>query len=99
MLKPLLSNVNSLNQKVKVLTRRSESRSTRRSRSSSRVSSPHSYASRKRTPSSSSSPEKYTKNKRKEYLSEEEHTFENDLFEGDEAVGKNLSSESKNIRY
>ena len=97
MLKPLLTNVNSLNEKVAMLTRRSESRSTRRSRSSSRVSSSHSYASRKRTQSSSSSPEKYTKNKRKEYLSEEEHTFENDLFEGDEAVGKTISSESKNI--
>ena len=97
MLKPLLSNVNSLNKKVERLSRRSESRSTRRSRSSSRVSSSHSYASRKRTRSPSSSPEKYTKSKRKEDLPEDEHSFENDLFEGDEAVGKNISSASKNI--
>ena len=78
---------------VEMLTRRSETRSTRRSRSSSSVSSSHSYSSRKRTRSSYSSPEKNKKNKRKEYWSEEEHTLDNDLFEGDEAVGKPISSE------
>ena len=101
MLQPLLTNVNSLNEKVAMLTKRSESRSTRsrRSRSSSRFSSSNSYTSRKRTRSPSSSPEKCSKNKRKDYFSEEEEelTFEDDLFEGDEAVGKNISSESKNI--